>query len=76
MRGPIDLVDHSSNMQIGICWYQREPTNKRTYDHTNHLMVDLETIIALSAMTYSSNLGGATPGVFMPETVPGPVFRA
>jgi hypothetical protein len=25
-RDPIDLMDRSSNMEIGLCWYQKEPT--------------------------------------------------
>jgi hypothetical protein len=38
---------------VGI---KKEPTNKGNYDPTYHLMVDLETIIALASMTYIEDL--------------------
>ena len=25
-RDPIDLTEHPSNMEIDLCWYQKEPT--------------------------------------------------
>ena len=25
-KGPIDLMDRSSNMEIGLCWYTKEST--------------------------------------------------
>ena len=27
-RGPTDLMDHLSNMKIGLCWYQKGINNK------------------------------------------------
>ena len=45
-----------SYMDIGLYWYQKGTINKWTYDLTNHLMVDLETIIALATMTYIAKL--------------------
>ena len=39
-------------MEIGLCWYQKETNNKWTYDLMNHLMVNLETMIALAFVTY------------------------
>jgi hypothetical protein len=45
-------------MEIGLCWYQNKNKSLWTYDLTNHLMVGLKTIIALSTLTYivESNL--------------------
>ena len=51
-RQPIDLLDQPSNMEIGLCWYQNKNGSMWTYDLTDHLMVELETIIALATMTY------------------------
>ena len=45
---PIDLMDHSLGMEIDLCWYQKGTNNKWTYDLMDHLMVDLETIIAIA----------------------------
>ena len=39
-------------MEIGLCWYQKGANNVWTYDLIDHLMIDLETIIALASMTY------------------------
>ena len=55
-KDPIVLMDHSSNMEIGLCWYQKGTNNKWIYDLTNPLMVDLDTIIALAFMTYIVDL--------------------
>ena len=55
---PIDLMDRQPNTEIGSCWYQQGTNNKWTYDLTNHLIVDLETIIALASMTYTRNFDG------------------
>ena len=49
---PIDLLDQSSNMKIGLCWYQNENGSMRAYNLTNHLMVELKSIIAFATMTY------------------------
>jgi hypothetical protein len=43
-------------MEIGLSWYRKGTTDKWTYDLMNHLMIDLETIIALSSMTYIIDL--------------------
>ena len=55
-RDPIDLIDCPSNMEIGLCWYQKGTTKKGTYDLTDHLMVDVETLTALASMTYIIDL--------------------
>ena len=55
-RDPIDLMDWSSSMEIGVCWYQEGTKNKWTYDLTYHLMVDLKTIMALASMIYMVDL--------------------
>ena len=49
---PIDLLDQPSNLDIGFCWYQNRNESMWTYDLTDHLMIELETIIALNTMTY------------------------
>jgi hypothetical protein len=51
-------MDRSSNIKIGLCRYQKGTNNKWTYDLTNHLMIDLETIIALAFMTYIIDIDG------------------
>ena len=57
-RDPIGLIDRPSNMEIGFCWYQKGTDNKWTYNLTDHLMLRLETIIALAFMTYIVDLDG------------------
>ena len=49
---PIGLLDQPSNMEIGLCWYENKNGSMSTYDLTDHIMVELETIIALTTMTY------------------------
>ena len=39
-RDPIDLMECSSTMEIGLCWYQKGANSKWTYDLTYHIMVD------------------------------------
>ena len=56
IKNPIDLMDCPSNMEIGLCWYKKETNNKWTYNLTDQLMLDLETIIALASMTYIIDL--------------------
>ena len=34
---------------IGLCWYQKGPNNKWGYNHTDHVMVDLEILAAILA---------------------------
>ena len=50
-RDPIDLMDRPSNVEIGLCWYQKGANKKWTYDLIDHLMVELEKIIALAIIT-------------------------
>ena len=45
-----------SYMEIGLNWYQKGTNNKWIYDLSDHLMVDLETIIALAIVTYIEKL--------------------
>jgi hypothetical protein len=42
--------------RLAYVGYKKGNNNKWTYDHADHLMVDLETIIALAFMTYIANL--------------------
>ena len=39
-------------MEISLCWYHNKNGSMWIYDLTNHLMVELETIIALATMIY------------------------
>ena len=39
-------------MEIGLCWYQNKTGSIWTYDLMDHLMVELESIIALAIMIY------------------------
>ena len=48
----IDLMDHPSNMEIGLYWYQGS-NNKWTYNLPYHLIVDLETIIASTSTIFA-----------------------
>ena len=48
----IDLLNWPSNMEVGLCWYQNKNGSMWTYDLTYHMMLELETIIALAIMTY------------------------
>ena len=47
-REPINLLDQPSHMEIGICWYQ----NDHGSPLTDHIMIDLETIIAQAIITF------------------------
>jgi phage pi2 protein 07 len=53
---PLDLMDCLSSTEIGLCWYPKETNAKWTYNLMNHLMIDLETRIALASMTYVVDL--------------------
>ena len=53
---PIGLLDQPSNMEIGLCWYENKNGSMSTYDLTDHIMVELETIIALTTMTYIAKI--------------------
>ena len=39
-------------MEIGLCWFQNKNGLVRTHNMSDHLKVELETIIALGIMTY------------------------
>ena len=51
-REPIDLLNRSSHMEIGLYWYKKDHGSLWTYDVTDHIMVDLKTIIALTIVTF------------------------
>ena len=51
-RQPIDLFDRPSKMEIRLYWYQNKNGSMWIYDLTDHLMVGLETVIAISTLTY------------------------
>ena len=38
----INLMDRPPIMWVGLRWYQKGSNNKWTYDHTDHLTIDLE----------------------------------
>ena len=63
-RDHIDLMDRPLNVETCLCWFQKKADNNWKYDLTDHLMVDLETIIALATMTYigESNVYELHPG--------------
>lgn len=48
-------MDRPSNMENGLCQYQ-EGTTKWIYNVIENLMVDLETLIVLASMTYTTYL--------------------
>jgi hypothetical protein len=52
---PLDSMDYPSTMEIGLYWYSKR-TNKWTYNLSDHLMVDLEAIIALAYVIYTAHL--------------------
>lgn len=64
-RDAIDLMNHPSNMDIGLCWYLNGTKKKWTYNLADPLMIDLETIISLASMTNIVNLDAyeLLPGV-------------
>ena len=55
-RDPIKLIDHPSNMEIGLCFYKKGANNKWVSDLMDHSMVDSYTIITLASMTYIVDL--------------------
>ena len=44
---PIGVINYLSNIKIALYWHQKG--TKRTYDLTDHMMVDLETILAFGS---------------------------
>lgn len=52
-RGPIDLLDRPSNVEIHLAWYQKaKGTRSYTYDLVDNQCVSLESIISLANLTY------------------------
>ena len=43
-------------MEIGLCWYKNRTNKRWTYELSDYLMIDLETIIALASMTHMVDL--------------------
>ena len=43
-------------MEIGLCWCQKGTNNEWTYNFMEHLIIDLETIVALASVTYIVDL--------------------
>lgn len=43
-------------MEIGLSWYQKGTNNQWTYNHSDYLMMDLQTTSALVLMTYIADL--------------------
>ena len=54
-REPVALLDQPSHMEIGLCWYQKDHGSLWTRDLIYHVMIDLETKIALATITFTSN---------------------
>ena len=52
----IDLMNHPSNMEIGLCWYLKGTKNMWTYNLVDPLMIDIETIFTLVFLTYNIDL--------------------
>ena len=51
-KDPIDLLDRPNNVEVGLCWYQKSAGLKWSYDLTDHIMVELDTVIALANLMY------------------------
>lgn len=51
-RDLVDLLDHLNHLKVGLCWYKKSGRSKWTDDLTDHVMVDLDTIIAPANLTY------------------------
>ena len=49
-REPIDLLDRPSHVEVGLCWCQKDHGSLWTSDLTYHVMVYLQTIIALATI--------------------------
>jgi len=47
-------LDRPNNVEVGICWYQKFVGLKWSYDLTDHIMVELDTIIVLADLTYDA----------------------
>ena len=43
-------------MVIGLCWYQKGTNTQWTYNHSDYLMLDLQTISTLASITYIAHL--------------------
>lgn len=48
----MNLLAWSSHVEIGLCWYQKDQVSMWTYDITNHVMIDLDIVIALVIITF------------------------
>jgi hypothetical protein len=48
------LFDRPNNVEVGLCWYQKFAGLKWSYDLTYHIMVELNTVIALANLTYDA----------------------
>ena len=51
-RDPIGLLDRPNNVEVGLSWYQKSAGLKWSYDFTYHIMVELDTVIALANLMY------------------------
>jgi hypothetical protein len=61
-------MNHSTNKESGLCWYQHGTNKKWTNNLTDHLMVALETLIALAYMTCIVDLDAYELHLGMEET--------
>jgi hypothetical protein len=50
------LVGPPNNVEVGLCWYQKSPELKWSYDLTDHVMVELDTAITLASLTYDAEI--------------------
>jgi hypothetical protein len=46
------VFDRPNNAEVGLCWYQKFAGLKWSYDLTNYIMVELNSVIALANLTY------------------------
>jgi hypothetical protein len=47
-------LDRPNNIKVGLCWYQKSAGLKWTYDLTNYIMLELDTVIALANLMYDA----------------------
>ena len=53
-KDPIDLLDRPNNVEVGLYWYQKSARLKWSYDLTDYIIVELDTVIALANLMYDA----------------------
>jgi hypothetical protein len=49
-------LDCPNSVEVGLCWYQKSAWLKWSYDLTDHIMVELDAVIALANLTYDAEI--------------------